>query len=244
MPIINMAQSREEAEGRGVNVHPYKTQVTKRDEAGNYLDGQSEDHIIWTYETHVGLCLEDRERNGYDDSDWYMTVWNEEKQATEEICFATTRGWSYPCYGSSPDATPEVCAAANEYRRRLAINGAILHDQREARTPKAGRRVQVVRGRKVPLGEYWIHHVMADQYRERHNSPAAVAWGIASKPLRLALQPVKADGSVDRASAFMWTADTNCEVLNPEQYERPVAEIAARFEREVWYAPRVKEVAA
>src|ERR1700748_532986 len=64
--------------------------------------------ILW--HTHVGLCLADRSYNGFDDSDFYMLVWNEEKGEAEEICFATTRGWSYPAYGSWVDATDEVKA--------------------------------------------------------------------------------------------------------------------------------------
>jgi hypothetical protein len=65
---------------------------------------------IYTWETHKGMCLRDREMNGYDDSDFYMLVWNEEKGCPEEIMFATTRGWSYPSYGSYVDATDDVKA--------------------------------------------------------------------------------------------------------------------------------------
>jgi hypothetical protein len=65
---------------------------------------------MWTYQTHVGLCIQEWERNGYDDSDFYMRVWNEEKGEPETIMFATTRGWSYPCLASRVDATPEVLA--------------------------------------------------------------------------------------------------------------------------------------
>ena len=64
-------------------------------------------HII-LWETHKGLCLSDREYNGRDDSDFYMLVWNPEKKETQSIEFASTRGWSYPSYGSYVDATPEV----------------------------------------------------------------------------------------------------------------------------------------
>ena len=66
--------------------------------------------VYWTRLTHVGLCLTEREANGYHDSDFYMTVWDEEKQEPREICFASTRGWTYPCMGSKPDASPEVWA--------------------------------------------------------------------------------------------------------------------------------------
>jgi hypothetical protein len=62
-------------------------------------------------------CLRDRERNWYEDSDWDMLVWNPEKQEPEWINFASTRGWSYPSYGSRPGATPEVQTAYDEHRR-------------------------------------------------------------------------------------------------------------------------------
>ena len=73
---------------------------------------------IVLYTTHHGLCLHSRERNMHDDSDFFMTVWNVEKGAPEEICFASTRGWSYPCYGSDVDATPEVQAAYEAWGTR------------------------------------------------------------------------------------------------------------------------------
>ncbi len=72
-------------------------------------------YAYWTRLTHVGLCLRDYERNMYDDSDFLMVVWNPEKGAPETIMFATTRGWSYPCYGSWADATDEVKAAYAAY---------------------------------------------------------------------------------------------------------------------------------
>lgn len=116
MPIINMASTPAEAHAKGVNVR-----------GGDYRDCHSADTIgprpIWLYDTHVGLCLEDGEYNGYDDSDFYMVVWNPSKREPERIVFASTRGWTYPCYGSKPDATPETLAAYAQYldaRDRLA----------------------------------------------------------------------------------------------------------------------------
>ena len=62
--------------------------------------------ILW--ETYQGRCISERERNGYDDSDFYMTVWDDELGKAYETMFATTRFWSYPAMGSYVDATPEV----------------------------------------------------------------------------------------------------------------------------------------
>ncbi len=95
MPIIHMTDQRREIYPEGAY-------------SPLFADYGKEGIVL--YETHHGLCIQDWERNGYDDSDFYMTVWNEETQRPEDICFASTRGWSYPCYGSSPDATPEIRA--------------------------------------------------------------------------------------------------------------------------------------
>ncbi len=86
-------------------------------------------YVIITYDTYVGLCLKDREANGYDDSDFYMLVWDEAAGVAKEICFASTRGWSYPSYGSSVDATPEVRAKFEAWsaarQRRYRIEGKL-----------------------------------------------------------------------------------------------------------------------
>lgn len=79
-----------------------------------------------TWEEFNGFCLRDREANGYHDSDFHMLIWNPVSGKPFEICFASTRGWSYPSYASSVDATPEVRAAyeawkaAQERRRRVS----------------------------------------------------------------------------------------------------------------------------
>lgn len=108
---------------------------------------------MWTWQTHIGLCLEERERNGHEDSDWDMLVWNPETQSPEWIYgFASTRGWSYPCYGSRPDATPEVVAAYREYCRRRDDKARRVHAERLAAMPQKGMTLRVVKGRKVPVG--------------------------------------------------------------------------------------------
>lgn len=87
--------------------------------------------VLW--EEYKGLCLNDYERNGYDDSDFFMEVWNPDAECVETICFATTRGWTYPSMGSRPDATDEVRAAATRWRE----------DQR--RKARAARRSQAAK---------------------------------------------------------------------------------------------------
>lgn len=138
MPIIHMASSEAEALSNGTNVR--------------LLQDNSSASPIWLYDSHIGLCIRDHEMNGYDDSDWYMTVWNNEKNAPEEIMFATTRGWSYPCYGSSPDATPEIMEKYNAWKAEQKRIYLEMLAKEEAAKPTVGKTVKVIKGRKVPIG--------------------------------------------------------------------------------------------
>lgn len=59
-------------------------------------------------EEFVGLCLFETERNMHDDSDFFMTVWNDEKGEPERHMFATTRFACTVEFASKPDAPPEI----------------------------------------------------------------------------------------------------------------------------------------
>jgi hypothetical protein len=117
--------------------------------------------------THVGLVLETGEYNGYDDSDFYAVVWNREKQHTERIIFATTRGWTYP-NNAVVDATPEVKAEYNAWCERMRAKAKAEREAKEAATPRKGKTLEVVKGRKVPVGTRGICIWMGSgQYGER-----------------------------------------------------------------------------
>lgn len=98
-------------------------------------------YCVITWETHVGLCIRDYERNGYHDSDFHMLVWNAETGKPEDICFASTRGWSYPSYASRVDATPEVMAAYNAYKaaneRRRRVTEALARRAKKIEIARA-----------------------------------------------------------------------------------------------------------
>lgn len=121
------------------------------------LEGRSRALVLYT--THHGLCISERECNMHDDSDFFMTVWDWEAMAPYEMCFASTRGWSYPCYGSSVDATADVIEAYNEWRNRKAAEACAFNARCAARkiidgisTPHKGAQIIVKRGRKVKPG--------------------------------------------------------------------------------------------
>lgn len=107
---------------------------------------------LWAFDSHIGLCLRDYERNGYDDSDFYMIVWNESTGKPEEYQFATTRGWTYPSYGSRPDATPEIRGKYDAYMTEVCKRESERHELEQVMTPEIGKQLQVIGGRKVPIG--------------------------------------------------------------------------------------------
>lgn len=186
MPIIRMAHDKIPADA--VNVRIYQDHY-RHTTIGRYSDGTIYQNLnpqipldeqpaegfeytplLWLYDTHVGLCIKDYERNGYNDSDWYMVVWNTAENKPETIEFASTRGWSYPCYGSSPDATPEVLAAYEAWEKDYAEKMRREREAAEAKLPKVGRTVRVVKGRKLPKGTtgrvFWYG---ADMYASRYD---------------------------------------------------------------------------
>lgn len=139
MAIINMWSDYLTNRGETGRVDPslYTPWFADNADAHSYAYGGgtlSKENHVTIYKSHVGLCLADREYNGYDDSDWFMAVWDELTQSVKEVCFASTRGWTYPCYGSTPDATPEVRALAQAYfdRKAAAARKQRRHEQARA----------------------------------------------------------------------------------------------------------------
>lgn len=106
---------------------------------------------IFMETSHVGLVLGVEERNGYDDSDFYAIVWDPVKGCPDRIEYATTRGWTYPNH-ASVDASPDVKAAYQRYLNIEAVKAQTLADEIEAKKPGIGKKVRVVRGRKVKIG--------------------------------------------------------------------------------------------
>jgi CubicO group peptidase (beta-lactamase class C family) len=101
--------------------------------------------------THVGRVLALRERNGYDDSDFYAIVWDDEKGRPVEVEYASTRGWTYP-NGAKVDATPEIVEKWEAWTREQKAACERARLAAEAALPRVGRTVRVVKGRKVEVG--------------------------------------------------------------------------------------------
>lgn len=157
--------------------------------------------------THAGLVLALGELSGRDDSDFYAVVWNPEKGATERVTYASTRGWTYP-NGAAVDATPEVVAAYEAFCDAARKREREAREAADAALPKRGRRVRVVRGRKVPRGTegevIWYgagkNFGPVPRYRG--------GWSTAA-PMRVGIKDV--------AGTVHWTAASNVEVIVAEE---------------------------
>ncbi len=119
---------------------------------GSYSEGRCDGPFkpLYMMTTHVGLVIETGEYNGYDDSDFYAVVWDVENQRTQRIVYATTRGWTYP-NSATIDATPEVLAQYNAWCERMRAKARAEREAVEAATPRKGKVLKVVKGRKVPI---------------------------------------------------------------------------------------------
>lgn len=139
--------------GRSQVLEPYEQQLKEGTYIGPYCN------LIWMEESFKGAVLHEYERNGYDDSDWHVVVWDDEKNQIEDFMYATTRGWSYP-NGASVDATEEVKAKAAAWAYNKLRKSTWQKYLSELARPEKGDLVTVVKGRKVAKGTtgtlFWI----------------------------------------------------------------------------------------
>lgn len=169
--------------------------------------------------SYKGAVLDTRERNGYDDSDFYARVWDEESGTVKDIEYATTRGWTY---GNSADidATPEVVAKANAYYAKLALGRLKEAAAVAARTPAIGKTVKVVKGRKVPLGTVGeVFFYGEGAYFGPVPRFKSGAWSTKGT-MRV--------GFKTPTGVKFFTAASNVEVLDPEEYLPALEDLEAR----------------
>ena len=103
-------------------------------------DNQSE-------ETYIGRVLLLRERNGYDDSDFYAICWNDETGKPISIMYDTTRFAGGG--GANIDATPEVVEKYKEFcKRRDSLNTEISKLEDSLISSRPGITVRINRGKK------------------------------------------------------------------------------------------------
>jgi hypothetical protein len=154
----------------------------------------------------TGAVLSTGERNGYSDSDFFATVWDDASGTVKTIDYATTRGWTY-ANSASVDATPEVREKAAKFFAARNLEARLAKAAEAAATPAKGKTVTVVKGRKVPKGTtgivIWVGGGKYFGPTPRYKSST---WSTKGA-LRVGLKD--ADGTVH------WTAASNVVVVNP-----------------------------
>ena len=178
---------------------PIFTPVYSKERDGGHAE------IIETKETYVGRVLETYEENGYNDSDFYAIVWDDETNSLIHKQFATTRFYSNG-YGAKIDATPEIIEKATAERKTRFLKSAIEADEETAKTVAKGKMVEINRGRKNRgiIGEvFWVGNPdKFSYYAKEHRSVG-----------------IKLDDERDDNGKFkniVFAYDYNCDVINFE----------------------------
>ena len=171
--------------------------IFERDENGNRVEKV----------TYEGCVFETRERNFYDDSDFYAVVWDEASQDVIEVEYATTRGWTYDNH-ADVDATPEVCKKAHDALMPKVFSWLKSDAIQKANKVEVGKEVVVAKGRKAPVGARGFVFYVGPSIKYYQWGSASTKIGIsASKQLENRKYP-----------DAVWTYAENVQVLNPEQY--------------------------
>ena len=180
---------------------PLFTPVYSKEEPRGHLD------IIETKESYVGRVLETYEENGYNDSDFYAVVWDDETESILHKQYATTRFYSNG-YGAKIDATPEIIEKATAERKARFLKSAIEKDEETAKTVAKGKMVEINRGRKNRgiIGEvFWVGNPdKFSYYAKEHRSVG-----------------IKLDDERDDNGKFkniVFAYDYNCDVINFESH--------------------------
>ena len=180
---------------------PLFTPVYSKERDGGHAE------IIETKETYVGRVLETYEENGYNDSDFYAVVWDDETNSLIHKQFATTRFYSNG-YGAKIDATPEIIEKATAERKTRFLKSAIEKDEETAKTVAKGKMVEINRGRKNRgiIGEvFWVGSPdKFSYYAKEHRSVG-----------------IKLDDERDDNGKFkniVFAYDYNCDVINFESH--------------------------
>ena len=173
--------------------------------------------IIETKETYTERVLEVYEDNGYNDSDFYAVVWDDEQNCLIHKQYATTRFYSEG-YGAKVDATPEIIEKANSEKAKYFLKYAIENDLENAKSVKIGKKVEVTRGRKNrgTIGEvFWVGRPEKFSYHSKEHRNVGIK-----------LNDERDDNG--KFKNIVFTYDYNCDVINFETYLTEQAELERR----------------
>jgi len=169
---------------------------------------------------YEGRVLALREQNLYHDSYFKALVWDDETDAPEWIEYGATAyaGWTH----MHVDATPEIRAKYDALLQAERERRAAKQREHAANTPDKGKRVKVVKGRKVPIGTegvvFWYGAAREygafprGGYKEHGRSMAALARATLGPDGHGEKEGYRIGLKTDSGEKF-FTAATNVEVV-------------------------------
>ena len=165
-------------------------------------------------ELYRGCVLGSRERNYYDDSDWYAVVWDKHEGRIESYDYATTRFGGTDRNHVTVDITPDNLEALRGWSFLANLKGVALADWAQANTPAKGRRVRVVSKR---------------MRRVAHGTEGVVFWTGKCRAYGSPYSPRYDDrlGFKTDTGETIWAGFDQVEVIDPEQYQHDLAELAS-----------------
>lgn len=166
-----------------------------------------------------GRVLSTREENRYHDSYFHALIWDDEKAEPRWVEYGGTHcvGWSHPAV----DATPERRAAYEAHMAHQRSAHAQRQAECDANTPSKGKRVRVVKGRKLAHGTegvvFWfgMETVFGANYQNGYKAAgrAARETSMSLLPPRDGLKEGRRVGILLDDGSKVFTAATNVTVI-------------------------------
>ena len=124
-----------------------------------------------------GRVLANRERNMYDDSDFYALVWDEENERPVWVEIGSTRG-AGGAYQMTVDASPEIWEKARAWKVRELARQREENEKARFANPVVGSEVEVTVGRKhswkVGVVRWRGVNTFRTYYRNGYNRPESI----------------------------------------------------------------------
>jgi hypothetical protein len=150
--------------------------------------------------SYVGRVVSLREHNGYDDSDFYALVWDDESQTVKRIMYGSTRFWTYHNSAKiDADETTQALALAylTEQNRLADIKIAKFNASRV----EVGKEVRSLTTRGKNMGVVgMVRSIGPNQYARSKWAPGVAAIEVAGE------------------DKYRYIAVDRLEVINPDQY--------------------------
>ena len=166
--------------------------------------------------SYTGAVLMEYENNGYHDSDFFAVVWTGAELKT--IQFATTRAGCGKAFATKVDATPETWAKVGEFCKSHMIDILESDAQAKAREISKGKRVRVMKGRKVKPGTEGVVFWIGQPQKFGYYSAPVTKIGIATTDRKETAKKRNGKGVYERYADVEFVNAAHCEVIEPDNH--------------------------